>query len=169
MVAQVRIVGGGSLRDLSRRLHAAGQGGLVRELRQEIVREGRPSAAAVKGVIRALPIRGFPKAGRKAPYRGPSRPKRLRARVAAAVAVQAYTGNAPGVRIFIRRGQLGADARLPDLMDGDRNWKHPIMGNRRAWVRQYSPPYWDKTLRKTLPRYGQAVDRAIDRTMRRAI
>lgn len=169
MTVQIVILGTENFHQLSRRLHAAGHGGLVRELRQEIRHEARPTVTDLRATVRALPIQGFPKPGRKTPYTGPSRPKRLRARVAAAIEARVYTGHSPGVTIFVRKSRLGAERRLPDLMDGSPRWRHPVMGNRSVWVRQFAPQWWYPTLRRHLPAFARAVHDAARRVIHQAI
>lgn len=68
----------------------------------------------------------------------------LRAAVARSVQVQRRTsGSTAGVRIKANPGSMPADQRkLPAYMDEGR-WRHPVLGNRSAWVTQtVSPSGW---------------------------
>ena len=65
----------------------------------------------------------------------------LRAAVARSVQVQRRTsGSTAGVRIKANAGSMPADQRtLPAYMDQG-SWRHPVLGNRSAWVTQTVTP-----------------------------
>lgn len=65
----------------------------------------------------------------------------LRAAVARSVQVQRRTsGSTAGVRIKANSGSMPADQRkLPAHMD-EGSWRHPVLGNRSAWVTQTVTP-----------------------------
>lgn len=68
----------------------------------------------------------------------------LRAAVARSVQVQRRTsGSSAGVRIKANASSMPADQRsLPAYMD-EGSWRHPVLGNRAAWVTQtVTPPGW---------------------------
>lgn len=68
----------------------------------------------------------------------------LRSAVARSVQVQRRTSGATaGVRIKANTGSMPADQReLPKYMDQGQ-WRHPVLGNRSAWVTQtVSPSGW---------------------------
>lgn len=61
----------------------------------------------------------------------------LRAAIAGAVRVHT---TATGALIDVETGALGDRQNLPALIDGQGRWRHPVLGNRRAWVTQWANP-----------------------------
>ena len=61
----------------------------------------------------------------------------LRAAIAGAVQIRATS---IGALIDVNTGSLGNRENLPALIDGQGRWRHPVLGNRRAWVSQWANP-----------------------------
>ena len=40
------------------------------------------------------------------------------------------------VRIYVAPGVMGSASRVPAYIDAGKSWRHPVMGNREAWVTQ---------------------------------
>jgi hypothetical protein len=82
----------------------------------------------------------LPATGGEKPYSGFIGAGGITGRIAAATKVS-ITGR--GVRIRVNNGSLGNARKLPAYIDAGKTWRHPVMGNRRAWVSQTaSEPGW---------------------------
>lgn len=68
------------------------------------------------------------------------------ARRGGAVYVQARRKRAPHARLF-------------EGIEGEQSWRHPVFGNRNAWVRQPTRPFLVPALRRAAP---EAVRRSTD-------
>lgn len=138
------------------------------ELRHQYDRSMRNAAQRtlrdVKQAARRVPIRGF-RAGRKR-YDGPSTPKGLRARLAAAVALDLSTGSlSPRAQFVVRTAQVGA-GRVPEYIESGKRWRHPIMGRRTAWASSQGRPWFETTVRRSRPLFERQTNQALERTAR---
>ena len=135
---------------LGRRLKTADKTlrrGLLREIRQE----GKPTIDDIRaGVYPTLPNRGG-----------------LAARVhAAKIGVRTRTtGKSAGVQIKVTgpRNQLRTLASINE----SGTWRHPVLGNRAAWVEQtYAPAegWFTEPIEDDLPRFRKAVQQAMEKT-----
>lgn len=132
---------------------------------RSIRRAGRDTLREVKRAAARVPIRGYP-AGRKK-YRGPSTPKGLRARIAAAVKLDLSTGTlSPRAQFVVLTAQVGA-GRVPEYIESGKRWRHPIMGNRNVWVGQSGQDVWFDTMRPHLRRFRRAVQSVMDDTAKK--
>jgi hypothetical protein len=131
---------------------------------RSVRRAGQRTLREVKQAARRVPIHGF-RAGRRR-YRGPSTPKGLRARIAAAVHLDLSTGTlSPRAQFTVRTAQVGA-GRVPEYIESGKRWRHPIMGNRRAWASSQGRPWFEVTVRRAMPRFERDIDTAVQRTAR---
>jgi len=74
-----------------------------------------------------------------------------------------YQGKDVGVRIRARASKMPPGmSRLPKKMNKGK-WRHPIMGNRNAWViQQVNPPGWfDATNRRMFPKIQSQVEAVV--------
>lgn len=112
-----------------------------RDLRRDMGKEIRTVAQPVVDDMRSeISGMSLPATGGKEPYSGPSGAGGITGRIAAATKVS-ITGR--GVRIRVNNGSLGNARKLPAYIDAGVSWRHPVMGNRRAWVSQTaSEPGW---------------------------
>src|SRR5947209_4575786 len=131
MVVELR-VHDEDLKALARRLRQLEDG---KQLRKDLVRGLReavkPAVDAAKASIRSMPT-----SGRR--HAGPG----LRAGVARAVTVQVRTsGRSAGVRVRARKTPgLRGFANAPKRLNRQAGWRHPVMGDREAWVSQRGKP-----------------------------
>lgn len=138
---------------------------LRQDLGVAIRRAARPTLAATKRAIETNPIRGFRSGKRR--YSGPSDPKRLRRRIAAAVHVEINTGTlSPRAQFVVRTREVGA-GRVPEYIEAGRRWRHPIMGNRKAWASSQGKPWFETTVEKHRPLFERRVNEALNSTARR--
>lgn len=142
----------------------AGPDHLRNHLGTAVRRAAQPTLRDVKRAIEHNPIRGFRTGGR--PYRGPSTPKGLRRRIAAAVHLDLDVGSlSPRAQFAVRTGQVGA-GRVPEYIEAGRRWRHPVMGNRRAWAASQGKPWFEVTVNRSRPLFERRVGEAVDRVAR---
>lgn len=158
--ARVRVTSSASYhqyRDLSQRLKGADRQ-LQRDLRRRIREEGRPALRAVQAAAQGIRMTSNPSAGG-----GGS--TGLRARLGAAARIQAQ---ATGVTIAVQEKRVDPKygKTLTSGSEGLKPWRHPVFGNRKAWVRQVGSPWFYPTLRAEGPAFRAAVERAMRDTMR---
>lgn len=131
------------LEELARRLREAGNKDLTRELLRGINRSLKPAKAAVK----AAALRDLPQGGGLNRFVASSRiGSRTRTR-----------GRNPAV--FLTGKKSGHDLRAIDRG----RVRHPVFGNRDAWVtQQVEPGWWSRTLSEQAPAIRREVIRAMD-------
>lgn len=146
----------GQYRDLARRLRTA-DAELKRHLRRRIREEGAPALQAVRAAARGIDMTTQPSAGG-----GDSSGLRARLAAASKLSVQAS-----GIRFTVqeRRVDPRYGATLTAGSEG-KPWRHPVFGNRNAWVRQQGSPWFYPTLRSEGPAFRAAVERAVRDTLK---
>lgn len=165
MSLDVQVRGTDKLREVARRLREADRADLRKELLRAFRTAGGDLVADEKSTVSALPVRGFPYPGRKRRYDGPSRPRGLRSRVAAATTMQiTLSGDDPRVRVKVASAKLPPDMKwLARRLNSDKGWRHPVMGNRDVWVRQAGKEWFAPTGRKHFPAFIREAEQALDR------
>ena len=137
----VTIRDSGDLKRVNRQLREQANGKeLVRDLRTGLRDVLRPIANEVKVAHRSAPSR---RGGAR--RRGGS----LRAALARATRVEVRTtGRMAGARIRVDGRKMPAGQRsLPAYWEGyKRPWRHPVYGDRDAWVTQSARPTFDRTV-----------------------
>lgn len=168
-VGSVQISGTGQLIEVSRRLKAAGGPRLKQNFTRRIRRAGEPLHRDIQNTIRTLPIEAEPRKPNKhgvIPRSGASPTTRpLRALIAEAVRLSVRTGSTPGARIWLDRSTLPPDLKfMPEAMNKPNGRiRHPVFGNRKRWVNQWTTPmWWDKTVARHTPRMQAEVARVLD-------
>lgn len=160
---RIQIHGEGQLRDMARAVDN-GPDYLRENLARSVRSAGQQTLREVKRAIEVNPIRGYPAGGR--PYRGPSVKKWLRRRIAAAVVLDLDVGSlSPRAQFMVRTAQVGA-GRVPELIESGRPWRHPVMGNRKAWASSQGRPWFERTVERNHPLFARRVQEATDRVAR---
>lgn len=156
MPARVEIRGTQDFRRAAADLKAAGDGRLRREMGRQMRTAAKPAVDAAQDNIRSVASTAARGGGGQvrreyALSRTKSRSERvkrkayeqrgLRATIARAVRLQMSTGaRSASVRVRTQTRHLPEDQRkLPAHMD-DGRWRHPVFGNREAWVTQTARP-----------------------------
>lgn len=162
----VQITGTGQLLELSRRLRAAGGPRLKANLARRVRRAAEPLQSDLQSEIRGLNISSQ---GRKSGSRGGPSPttRPLRATIAEAIRISVRTGGNPGARVWVDKDRLPPDLRnMPKVINEGPppgRIRHPVFGNKKRWVNQSVPPFWwDKTVRRHMPRMEREVARVLD-------
>lgn len=149
---KIQVTGAQDLKRLSRQLREAGNPKQVRRDLTKGLRAGaKPAVVAVKAAALALPD----KPGNASPG--------LRKELAAATSIQVRTaGNSAGVRVRISRARMGDRAALAKVTNKGR-WRHPVYGNRSAWVTQTSRRGWfDAATRSAAPAVRRSLKKVLD-------
>jgi hypothetical protein len=90
----------------------------------------------------------------------------LRATIARAIQTKITTsGFRTGVRIRVDGTKLPEDQRtLPQALDAEGGWRHPVFGNREVWVDQFGKPWFASTIRKHAAAVRAKVAQAVKDT-----
>lgn len=160
---RVQITGEHNVRNMARAV-ADGPDHMRANLARAMRSAAQPTLRAVKQAIQTNRIRGYRTGGRR--YRGPSTPKRLRARIAAAIHLDLDVGSlSPRAQFTVRTSAVGA-GRVPEYIESGRRWRHPIMGNREAWASSQGEPYFERTVQRHQPLFARRTNEAVERTAR---
>jgi hypothetical protein len=153
---QIRVETGDDLRRVSRGLALLADG---KELRKRFVKEVRaevqPVLREVKAAYRAAPSQNQPNPR----GRGDLRPILARATT---LSVRTAGRNA-GVTLRVDGRRMGPQmGGIPAMYEGRRRWRHPVFGNRLAWVRQDSNPTFERIVPARAPAVGRRVQALAD-------
>lgn len=159
-----RVTGEDGVRRMARAV-ADGPDHLRDNLGTAVRRATRPTLRDAKRAIQTNRIVGYPTGGRR--YRGPNTDKGLRQAIANAVDAEVHVGTlSPRVRFVVRTYQLGNRRKLPEYIESGTRWRHPIMGNRKAWASQSGRPWFEKSVQRNRPLFETRVNDAVTRTAR---
>lgn len=137
---------------------------LREQLGRAVQRAARATLRDVKRAAQTNRIRGYRTGGR--PYVGPSAPKGLRARLAAAVHLDLDVGSlSPRAQFMMRSRQVGAGL-VPEYIEAGVIWRHPIMGNRHAWAASKGEPFFEKNVERNRPLFERRLEEATERVAR---
>ena len=157
------VVGQRELREVSERLKR-GQGILRKELTKAFRDAGKQTLERVKNNARTMGIRGRRKGGR--PFTDHMSGTNIRARIARVTELEVSSGGGdPRVKFIVRSDRLGSARSLPGYFDAGVTFRHPIMGNRRAWAGQSGSPWFTKEIERDLDVFAAKCEDAIDRTI----
>ncbi|SDP60678.1 hypothetical protein SAMN04487905_10621 [Actinopolyspora xinjiangensis] len=171
MPARYEIRGTQDLREVSRRLRAAGQGKVTRQMAKRMRENSQPAVNDAQSNIRSINSSAGGRGGgaqRRREYTvgrsrsGSERVRRqaaegrgLRESIARAIRTRVTTKpSSASVRIEVDRRRLPPDQhRLPFYIDQG-SWRHPVFGNDSAWVQQRVRPddWWDSAMDRHGPR-----------------
>lgn len=172
--------GARELRELGQRIKEAGRDDLRRKMRKHIRDAGKPVVADMKRAVLGVGVtRGNDPYRRRTEETG-SAPRRstdrwgprttgLRARTARALTT---SQTRKGIRILVSAQRFGDyGLTLPRYLDSTasprwRRWRHPVFGDRDVWVEQRGDPWFFVTFARHKGRFINAVDDAIDETLR---
>jgi hypothetical protein len=166
MAAMFEIKDTGDLRRLAKDFRTAANG---KELRRQFTGEVRAALRPVAADVRAA-YRAIPSMGHESMSRGSRGRADLRALLAKATAVQVrLSGKWPAVRIAVPGKRMPSGMRaLPRYFEGEKlPWRHPVFGNRNAWVAQRPRRIFDAVVRPAEAKVVAAVNRARDEVARK--
>jgi hypothetical protein len=138
---------------------------------------GKPLVVELQDTVNGLSSKGYGSGGRKqrhAYYAGRTKSGRsnrntsLRANVARGVRLKARFAGEASIQVTCDTRALPQDERrLPALMDRG-TWRHPVMGDRNAWVTQtVSPVGWfTKTASAYAPKAFAEMEKAADKLLK---
>jgi hypothetical protein len=151
---EFRVRGAQQLTDLSRQIREVGDRELRAELRRGFRDAGKPVVADLKQAVRSISSTADSHGGgsrARAAHRNARRVTRahgLRNRIASLIRFKVtLSGRNVGVRVEVDTSGLPPDQRtLPQHLDAADGWRHPVYGNRDAWVTQHGQPWWEVTI-----------------------
>ena len=143
----------GEYRALASRLRTADRE-LKKDLRKRIRESGNPALSAARAAAMGIDMSG-----------GPAGSTGLRGRLARATKLSIM---ASGIRFVVREAQVDPryGATLTAGSEGT-TWRHPVFGNRNAWVPQTGSPWFYPTLRAHGPAFRRAVEQAMRDTLKK--
>lgn len=142
----------GDLRRISRELRRMDDKELKKRFRKELRAAAAPLVPKVRASIRSIPSsRGYS-------------PDGLRGALSKAVKLEAKTtGKQAGVAIRVDGRKMPSHMKsLPSMVEGKKRWRHPVFGNREAWVNQPSEPYFYHVFRAAGPAARRAVSKVLN-------
>jgi len=139
------------LRETIRSLRTLGDRKTIpKELRKSLRTAATPSVATAKAAARGLPA-----SSTKVTKGG------LRRRIANATSLQIRLSGDPSVGVRISRKALGAEGRLPQLMNRG-SWQHPTHGHVDRQVTQTSTAGWfDDVMKAAAPEIGKQIEASV--------
>jgi len=143
---------GNDLRRISRELRSMDNKEIKKRFTKELRAVGKPLVPLVRSSIRSIPSK-----------RGYS-PQGLRGQLARATRLEVKTvGRQAGVAIRVDGRKMPSHMKsLPSMVEGKKRFRHPVFGNREAWVNQDPNPYFYSTLRVAGPASRRGVSRVLD-------
>jgi len=162
---EFRVTGTSQLTELRRALSREADGKQrVRQLNKELKDAAKPIVPLVRANIMALPSKNQSRILGHKP---------LRKRLSRAVTVQVRYGSRAGVFVFMNpRKMPDGEKALPAYFErktGQPLLRHPVFGNRQAWVTQLTPQegYFTRSLGGIEQRVTRKIEQIIDDTKRR--
>jgi len=143
---------GTELRVIAKELRAMDQRKVLAQFRRELRAAAAPMVPAARAAALAIPAKGPKSTG-------------LRKALAKSVKLSVRTaGPLAGVAVMADgRKMPSGEGRLPAYMEGELRWRHPVYGNRNAWVTQPPRPWFYRAVRPLGIAARVAVNRALNR------
>lgn len=137
---------------------------LGRDMRRAVREAARPVMQDMRSEIGANAMTAW--GGGMRPYDGPAGSGGITAKMIRSLSIRVSGGK---VRIFVRPGALGSAGRLPAYIDAGSAWRHPVMGNRKAWVSQRGSAvgWFTQTAHRHYPQVTEDVRDVLDDTARK--
>jgi len=168
---------GAEFEALARKMRGADKA-IRREMSVSVKNATAPAEAAMKRAVLAIESKGSAGGGgRQRGAHGAGRSKSgklpsttgLRKNIAKGITRKiTYSGYRIGIRIRVDGKYLPADQQVLIKRTNDgKSFRHPVMGNRDAWVaQQFGPAGWfDDTMRKHLSQIKTDISKAMARAM----
>lgn len=162
----VQVRGADKLRKVAAALREADKVGLKRKLGRAIKQAAGPTLDAVKESARSITTRGMRRPGALHPFDRVVAPKGTRRKIADAVTADVrISEDDPRVSFAVKNAKLPLELRnMPRKFDSGDVWRHPVMGNREAWVGQVGDPWFWPPIRDHIKDFRTQIDEALDAT-----
>lgn len=157
MALPVTVSGVSRMRDFAARLQAETEDSVLAPVMEEIADSAQPVLGEVKARVLAAQ---FP----AVPSKGGGGSTGLRAHLAASTVVRRFKAT---VRFVVADPNGQKMARYTNGLDRHTRWRHPVYGNREAWVQQQSDPWFYPPIEAAVPRFRAAVERGVDKLVQR--
>lgn len=153
---ELNLRGGEDLRRISRELRRMDNPELKKRFRRELRKAAQPMIPLVRNSIRSIPS--------KRVYQQDG----LRGRLAKATRLEVRTvGKNASVAIRVDGRKMPSHQKaLPRAMEGTKRWRHPVFGDRNAWVDQPDHPYFFHVVRSVGPHARKGVNKVLDKITR---
>lgn len=162
----IQMRGAEDLRKMARALREADKVGLGRELGKAIKDAAKPTERAIQESARNFQTHGVRRPGARRPFTRAMPSKGTRARIANAVKAEVRINEEnPRVRFSVKNSQLPENLKgMPSKFDSPTPWRHPVLGNRNAWVSQTGSSWFWPPIRDRIKLFRAELDKALDRT-----
>ena len=162
----VVVKGSEDLRKMARALRQADREDLRKNLGKALRRSADPMKKAVKDSAEHISTRGQRKPGARHPFAKKMEPKGTREKIAAAVTVDVKVEeDDPRMSIRVASRKLPAELKnMPQHFDSGEPWRHPVLGNREAWVEQTADRWFFPPIRDHIKDVRAEIDKALDET-----
>jgi hypothetical protein len=162
----IQVQGAEDLRRMATALRRADRTDLARNLNKGMRRAADPMKRAVQDSAEGIHTTGFRKPGAKHPYEREATAKGTRKAIAEAVTVDVRVSeDDPRLRIQVQESKLPARLKgMPRKFDAGKKWRHPVEGNRNAWVDQIADPWFFPPIKEHLKDVRAEMGRAVDET-----
>jgi hypothetical protein len=162
-VLDIQVRGANKLRAMADQLRKADKEYLGRQLTRAIKRAAEPTLKDLRESARNIHTTGVRKPGARRPFTAVMPPKGIRAKVADSITANVTISENPRVQFKTGRGLPAELKNMPRNFDVG-EFRHPIMGNRDAWVSQRSDPWFFEPIRRNLKTFRAEIDVALDAT-----
>ncbi len=144
--------GGKDIKRVAAELRRMDDKEILKRFRKELRAAAAPMVPAVRASIAAIPVKGT------------SGSSGLRGSLQRATRLMLRTGGKmAGIRVLVDPKKMPEhEMSLPQMMEGVKPWKHPVYGNREAWVKQDPHPYFFKVVEPLGLRSRIAINRVLD-------
>jgi hypothetical protein len=153
----VTVSGVSRMREFAARLQAESEEAVLRDVMDEVADSAPPVLAEVKARVLAAEFPAIPS-------KGGGGSTGLRAHLAASTVVKRFTAT---VRFVVADPNGQKMARYTNGLALHTRWRHPVYGNRNAWVQQKADPWFYPPIEAAKPRFRAAVERGVDKFVRR--
>lgn len=162
----VTVKGSEDLRKMARALRRADREDLRKNLGKAMRKAGKPTLDAVKKSAEDIKTTGTRKPNAKHPFEKIVEPHGTRQKIADAATLDVKVEEEnPRVRFRISAAKLPDNLKsMPRHFDAGKPWRHPVLGNRNAWVSQTADPWFWPPIRDNIKTFRAEIDKALDET-----
>jgi hypothetical protein len=161
----IQLKGANNLREMAIQLRKADREDLGKGLNRAIKNAAEPTLKDIRESAERLNTRGIRKPGARRPFVKVMPPKGLRRKIAESVtATVSVLAENPRVQFRTGRGLPAELANMPRNLDKPGVFRHPVMGNRGAWVGQTGDPWFFEPIKNNLRTFRAEIDKELDKT-----
>lgn len=125
-----------------------------------------PAVQEAKTAVRSLRIKSTRGGGRRQRMTKHGRHRGLRASIATGIRVKVGYGGRPSIVIVVTPNLPADQQKLPRDTNRPGGWRHPVFGNRHAWVQQFGTNWFEPAILKHRNTIVTELTKALDDTAR---